>query len=204
VRGFARSDPDATAASLLASVARQRWEKLIPELTRSPVFVRRDAFAMPGMFVMGATVDNLLAGKALATARGVLRSLASTPVTAAELEQAKNEVTAAANKERAKPDGLAEAWLDIEAYKLPSIEEQTRALTAISPDDLRRVAARLVDEKGIAAVIVGNSELLKTQIEQVGKVEVMGEMEPKPESKPETKTNPSAVKPQTRPPSKPE
>ncbi|MBC8028859.1 MAG: insulinase family protein [Pyrinomonadaceae bacterium] len=200
VRGFARSDPDATAATLLASVARQRWEKLLPELTRGPVFVRRDAFALPGMFVMGATVDNLLAGKALATARGVVKSLASAPVTSAELEQAKSEVTVAANKERAKPDGLAEAWLDIEAYKLPSIEEQTRALTAISPDDLRRVAARLVDERGIASVVLGNSELLKTQIEQLGKVEVMGEMEPKPDTKP----SPSAVSPQTKPLSKPE
>ena len=93
VRGFARSDPDATAATLLAIVARQRWEKFLPELARSPVFVRRDAFALPGMFVMGATVENLLAGKALATAREVMKSLASTPVTPAELEQAKNEVT---------------------------------------------------------------------------------------------------------------
>lgn len=203
VRGFARSDPDATAATLLASVARQRWEKLLPDLARSPVFVRRDAFALPGMFVMGATVENLLAGKTLATAREVMKSLANIPVSPAELEQARADVTTA-NKESANPDGVAEAWLDIDTYKLAPVEDQARSLNAISPEDLRRVAARLVDERGIAAVVVGNSELVKTQLEQMGKVEVMGEMEPKPEPKSETKANPNAVKPQIKSPSKPE
>jgi zinc protease len=195
MRGFSRSDPDATAAVILAGIARQRWEKLLPELARSPVFVRQDAFAMPGMFVLGATVENLLAGKALASAREVMKSLASTAVTPAELEQARNEMAAAAMKQRTRTDGLADAWLDIEAYKLPSIEEQTRALNSVSADDLRRVAARLVDEKGIATVVVGNSELVKAQLEQLGKVELMGEMEPKPEAKP----TPSTVAPQTKP-----
>jgi zinc protease len=195
MRGFSRSDPDATAAVILAGIARQRWEKLLPELARSPVFVRQDAFAMPGMFVLGATVENLLAGKALASAREVMKSLASTAVTPAELEQARNEMAAAAMKQRTRTDGLADAWLDIEAYKLPSIEEQTRALNSVSADDLRRVAARLVDEKGIATVVVGNSELVKAQLEQLGKVELMGEMEPNPEAKP----TPSTVAPQTKP-----
>jgi len=199
VRGFARSDPDALAATLLANVARHRWEKLLPELARSPVFVRSDGLALPGMFVMGTTVENLLAGKTLASAREVLKSLAGTPVTSTELEQAKSEARTAATKELTMPDGLAAAWLEIEAYKLSSIDDQTRALNVITAEDLRRAAARLVDEKGIAAVVVGNSELVKAQIEQAGKVEVMGEMEPKPESKP----NPSGT-PQTKSASKPE
>ena len=79
VRGFARQDPDIAAATLLGIVTRQRWEKLLPELSRSPVFVRHDTFALPGMFVMGSTVDNLLAGKALATAQEVIKSLAGSP-----------------------------------------------------------------------------------------------------------------------------
>lgn len=200
VRGFARSDPDALAASLLANVARQRWEKRLPELARTPVFVRSDAFALPGMFVMGTSVENLLAGKTLASAREVLKSLSGTVATPAELEQAKSEARGAATKVLATPDGLAEAWLEIEAYKLASIDDQTRALGAITAEDLRRVAARLVDEKRIAAVVVGNSGLVRTQIEQLGKVEVLGEMEPKPETKP----NPSAATPQTKSASKPE
>jgi len=203
VRGFARQDPDAAAATLLTIVARQRWEKLLPDLARNPVFVRRDAFTLPGMFVMGATVDNLLAGKTLATAREVMKSLASTPVTVAELEQAKNEALALANKELAKPDGVAEAWLDIETYKLPSIAAQINAFSAISADNLHRAAARLVEKPAFASVVVGNSELVKTQIEQLGKVEILGELDPKVDRKPETKSSPNEVKPQIKSASKP-
>src|SRR6185295_4348183 len=37
VRGFARNDPDAQAASLLAFIALKRWETLLPDLARNPV-----------------------------------------------------------------------------------------------------------------------------------------------------------------------
>ncbi|MDQ6651163.1 MAG: insulinase family protein, partial [Acidobacteriota bacterium] len=57
IRGFARQDTDAAAAALVANVARQRWEKLLPDLAHSPIFVRHEAFVLPGMFVMGTTVD---------------------------------------------------------------------------------------------------------------------------------------------------
>jgi len=204
VRGLSRSDPDAAAAGLLASIARQRWEKQLPDIARSPIFVRSDAFVLPGMFVMGATVENLLAGKTLSVARDVLRSLASTPASAAELDQARNEVVSAISKERSKPDGIAAAWLEIEGYKLPSIDEQMRALNAVSSEDLRRVAGRLVDERGVASVVVGNSELVKTQLEKVGKVEIMGEAQPKPEASPEAKSSPNVTQPQPRSPTKPD
>src|SRR5258708_38810870 len=78
VRGFARQDPDAAAAALVASVARPRWEKLLPDLAHNPVFVRHEAFVLPGMFIMGTTVDYLLAGKALAAAQEVIKSLGVT------------------------------------------------------------------------------------------------------------------------------
>ena len=204
LRGLSRSDPDAAAAVLLAGVARQRWEKLLPDMARSPIFVRADAFVLPGMFVMGATVENLLAGKALSAAREVLRSLASTPATAAELDLARNKIVSAINKDRSKPDGIAAAWLEIEGYKLPLIDEQMRALNAVSPEDLRRVAGRLVDERGVASVVVGNSELVKTQLEKIGKVEVMGEAPPAPSASPATKPTSNAAKPQINSSTKPD
>src|SRR5882672_8585029 len=105
VRGLSRKDADAPAAGLLAILARQRWEKLSPELAHSPMFVRHDAFTLPGMFVMGASVDNLLAGKTLASAREVMQSLVNSPVTTAELEQAKSQVIALVTKDLATPDG---------------------------------------------------------------------------------------------------
>jgi len=206
VRGLARRDPDIAAATLLSIVTRQRWEKLLPELSRSPVFVRHDKFALPGMFVMGSTVDNLLAGKALATAQEVIKSLASSPVTAAELEEARTETMAGITKELAKPDGIAQGWLDMDTYSLPPVAEQVRAVSLVSQNDLQRVAVRLFRDGVFASVVVGNSELVKTQIERYIKVELMGEIDPKTGSQSQIKSDPNTSQPQikTKPAAKPE
>jgi zinc protease len=203
MRGFNRKDADSPATTLLAVLARGRWEKLSPELARSPVYVRHDAFMLPGMFVMGATVDPLLAAKTLASAKQVMQALASAPVSAAELDLARAEALTQLNNQLAKPDGVANAWLDSDTYALPSLAEQTRALSALTSADLQRVAARLTKEGGFASVVVGNSELLKAQLERSGKVEVMGEIAPKTEPKSETKPS-SSANPQTKNPAKPD
>ena len=206
VRGLSRQDPDAPAADLLAAVTRQRWLKLLPDLARSPVYVRHEAFALPGMFVMGASVDNVLAGKALATAKQAVHSCASSPVTAAELEQARSEAVSQANNELAKSDGIADAWLDGDTYNLPSVAERLRALSGVTPADIQRAAARLVDDRGFASVVLGNSAVVKAQLEQNGKVEVMGEIAPIAAPKEELKTTPKSdanAKPPTKSPKEP-
>jgi zinc protease len=191
-RSFARSDRNSAIATVLAGVARQRWEKLVPELTRNPVFVRNEARVLPGMFVMGATVNAKMAGKTLSTAKDVLRSLMSTPATAAELEQARGEVIAIANKALTQPDGLASAWLDLDTYKLPSIAEQSSALQSISSNDLQQIATLLFGKAAIASVAIGNSEQLKPELEREMPVELLGEVKliPKP-AEPTTTTKPS-------------
>jgi len=207
LRGLSRRDPDTPSAELLALIARQRWIKQLPELASKPVFVRHDAFTLPGMFVMGVTVDNVLAGKALVSAREVLQSLASAPVSSAELEQVKNEAITLASKEFASPDGVATAWLDGDTYELPATAERTRALNTITATDIQRVAGRLVHDNAFASVVVGNAEVLKAQIERYGKVESMGDIAPKVnqpvESRTDLKTN-NNVKPQIKTPAKPE
>lgn len=203
VRGFARQDTDAAAAAILGIVIRQRWEKRLPELSRGPVFVRHDTFALPGMFVMGSSVDNLLAGKALATAQEVIKSLASAPVSTPELEEARNEALTRVTSELIKPDGVAQALLDIDTYAIPAGPEQIRALNMVSQSDLQRAAVRLFGDGVPASVVVGNSDLVKPQIERYLKVELMGELNPKTESRPEAKT-PNSTKPETKPAGKPD
>ena len=206
VRGLSRQDADASAAAVLAVVARQRWTRLIPELSRGPVYVRHGAFALPGMLVMGASVDTVLAGKTLSSAKEVMQSLASSPVTAAELDQAKNELATLAGNQLAKPDGVADAWLDGDTYGLPSVAERMRALSGVTAVDVQRVATRLIHDGAYASVVLGNAEVVKAQIERYGKVEIMGEIAPKSETGTRPKSAPkleSNVKPQVRPPAKP-
>lgn len=185
-RGLARSDRDCAAATVLAVVARKRWETLLPELTRSPTFVRKEPHVLPGMFVMGAGGDSLLAAKTLKTAREVLKSFSNTPITTAELEQARSEVVAQVMKHLAKPEGVAEAWLDMDTYDLPPLAEQLATLNAVSSADLQRVAARLFREAPIASVVIGNSKQLQAVLAPEIKVELMGELE-RPPDKMETK-----------------
>jgi hypothetical protein len=123
-----------------------------------------------------------------------------------ELEQAKNEVITLESNQLAKPDGVAEAWLDGDTYGLPSLAERLRALSTVTAGDLQRVASRLNHDGAYASVVLGNSDLVKAQIERYGKVEVMGEIAPKnqpgtgPKSAPKSE---SIVKPQLRSTAKP-
>ncbi len=186
IRGLARSDRDAAAATLLAEVARARWEKLVPELSRNPVFVRNDARLLPGMFVLGATVNNSLANRAMAGAREVLKSLMASPPTAAELEQARTEVLATLNRTLAQPEGLADRWLDIDTYKLQPLPDQLAAFQA-SGTDLQRVANRLFNNAPVASVAIGNGEQLKAMLGDAH-AELLGEVKPRPTPVP-TPTN---------------
>ncbi len=190
VRGLSRSDRDVAAANILAIMARRRWEKLMPELTRTPVFARHEAHFLPGMFIMGASVHNSLARKALETGRDALKSLIDKPVSATDLQQAKTEVIASSTPGLAKPEGIAQAWLDIDTFGLPPINEQILALNTVSAADLERVAARLLRESAITSVAVGNSDQLKAQLEPHIKVELIGVIEqPQPDN---SKSKPTA------------
>lgn len=186
-RGLARSDRDFAAATILAVVARKRWESLSPELSRSPVYVRNEPHVLPGMFVMGATVDGLLVSKTLKNARETLKLLSSAPIASAELEQSKAEVLAEVNKDLGRPDGIARAWLDIDTFGLPSISEQMRSLSSVTPDDLQRVATKLFGGAQIASVVIGDSNQLKATLEPNVKIELMGELAQPPPNKTEVK-----------------
>ncbi|HBB88932.1 MAG TPA: hypothetical protein DC047_15105 [Blastocatellia bacterium] len=199
VRGFARSDPDSQAAELLALIARKRWETLLPDLGRNPVFVRHDAFVLPGMFVMGATVDNLLATKSLSTAQEVVKSLTSQPVTEPELEAATGQAIAALGKQLDTKDGTADAWLDVDTHAAKSGDDRLRELAKISSADLKRAANRLFWDVPIAVAVIGNSEVLKPQLERYGKIELFGELP----SASSPKKDPAPSKQHTKPIPKP-
>ena len=193
VRGLSRQDGDAAAAALLATIIKRRWEKELPELSRSPIFVRHDAFARPGILVMGTSIEPLLTKKALAAAHEIMKSLATSPVSTAELAEARADVLSTRTKELSKPDAIANVWLDMDTYHVSPMDEQVRALTLVSPSDVQRVASRLFSSTTVATVVVGNSELLKTQLEGFGKIEMMGTVNSAtenktPESKPATKS----------------
>jgi len=154
VRGFAYSDRDTAAASLLAQIVRARWQTAAPDLTAT--FAQHEAHALPGAFVIGASASNASVSKALAAAQEILRALAQNGPTTAELE-------AAVNQRPVQPDSFADRWLDIDTYKLAAKTgpDPIRSLTVA---DLQRVAVRLFKDASVATVLVGDSEQLKASL----------------------------------------
>jgi zinc protease len=195
VRGIARSDADFYASLVAARLAQHRWIAGAVELANQPVFVRSDAYVLPGVFVMGASVNTDKTGDALANAKKVLESLQLTPATVAELERAKsevvNELTAATTKTEMVPD----PWLDAATYRLSAIQDQAALLRSVTAADIQRVANRLLKNATVASVVTGESAQLKATLEGRVPFEVLGEVpppapSPKPPAKPASSANP--------------
>jgi len=188
VRGLARSDRDAEAASVLALVVRDRLRASSSELAAA--FARHEAHDLPGMFVLGASVPNGFAAKTLSSARDVIQSMARTGPSALELEHAREEMLAEISRQGTQedlPEATADNWLLMELYKLVPPTAQIRGLT---PADLQRVAGRLFKDAAPATIIVGDAELLKPNL--AGAIEMRGV---KPEVKPATDPSSPAKKP---------
>ena len=188
VRGLARSDRDAEAASLLALIVRDRLRASSPEL--GTAFARHEAHDLPGMFVLGAAVPNAFAAKAIANARDVIKSFAKTAPTALEFEHAREEMLAEISRQNSQEDlreVTADNWLLMELYRLTPPANQIRTLTQA---DLQRVAERLFKEPAHATIVVGNAQLLKSSLG--GTIEMRS-------AKPEVKTATETVMPTRKP-----
>ena len=186
-RGVSRSDTDYPITMVLARVAQHRWQASTPELSKQPVFVRSNAYVLPGDFVMGATVNELTVTDSLANAKKVIDSLMTTPATPDEIERAKNEVIGDAMTILAKPDALADPWLDADTYRLSAPQDQIALLRNVTPADIQRVANRLFN-KTVVSVVAGESAPLKGALQGRYQYEVLGEIAtPAPSQKPPTK-----------------
>lgn len=176
LRGLSRSDPDFVVAILLAKLAQHRWIGMKPDMANRALFVRSDSYFLPGMFVMGAAVNEQTAADSLATAKSVIDSLVTTPATVAEFERAKNEVASDARTLVAKAEAVPDPWLDLDTYHLSSVQDLSIMLQSITPADLQRLAARLSRESGVATVVAGDPLQLKSTLQGKLQFEVLGEI----------------------------
>jgi len=157
VRGPARSDPDAAATQLLARVANTRWRAAVPEISTTSD-VRVETHALSGTLVFAATAAPASTGKAIAAAKEIMKALAESGPTEAEIP------TPIISPPRATAEELlASAWLDAEMYKMPP--SKSGDASRISLSDLKRVAARLFGSSApLAVVALGNAAELQTQL----------------------------------------
>ncbi|HKU74927.1 MAG TPA: insulinase family protein [Pyrinomonadaceae bacterium] len=193
-RGVSRSDTDFPTATILARLAQNRWQAAAPELARVPVFARNDAYVLPGAFVLGAAVNEMIVADSLGTARKVIDSLMSTPATAEELERAKTEVINDLSPIITRPEALADPWLDADTYRLSAPQDQIALLRAVTASEVQRVANRIFN-KTIVSVAAGETTPIKAALQGRHQFEVLGEIAtpaptPKPPAKPASRDNP--------------
>jgi len=188
VRGLARSDRDAEAASLLALIVRDRLRASSSDLATA--FARHEAHDLPGIFVLSGSVPNTLASKAVSGAQDIIRSLAKPGPTAAEFERVRDERLAEISRRDSQEDlreATADNWLSMEIYKLMPPTNQLRNLGLA---DIQRVAGRLFKDVEPAMIVVGNADQLKSSFG--GNIEVRG-------AKPEVKSAPDPGMPTKKP-----
>lgn len=162
-RGLSRSDRDRAAAALLANVAQQRLRSALKDVTAAGLTAAHNSHALTGLFRVSATVPAAQAAQAVEAARSVVRSLATAAVTAAELEAARRELSAAAQSGREAEYGAAADWLESISYGHPPVDP-TRAFDNVTPADLQRVGARLFRDAALALVVAGDAAALRASL----------------------------------------
>ncbi|HKG14179.1 MAG TPA: pitrilysin family protein [Pyrinomonadaceae bacterium] len=183
VRGLARTDRDAPAARVLAALVGERWRAAMSGLDMSGGSISHGAHRTGGTFLVGASLGTPAeAAKALEAARAVLRDLAVSGPKADELERAKRAVADSDLKRSQDVEGWAADWLDEHTYETSAVTtaETLHAVSALTPAEAQRVAARLFLHTPVAVVAEGDAARLRTELARAGAVEVFGEAAEKP------------------------
>jgi predicted Zn-dependent peptidase len=192
-RGLSRTDRDRAVAAVVAALLRERWAAALKELQPKSTFARHDAHHLAGIVLLGTTVPAGVAAQTLEAARTVAANLAASPIPAAELENARRVALAAINERRQRPEALADEWLDATTYNLTNADDE-RALNALTPADVQRVAARLFGgDAKLASVVVGDAAQLRGELARLsGGIEVAGASSapPAPASEPKMPKRP--------------
>lgn len=170
VRGVSRSDADYPASMVLAALVQNRVGSLAATAPGKRIsFSRFQAHVLPGIVMMGGTVEPAAAGTAFKEVweQAVQPLMASAP-SAAELDTAKNSARTALAERQGTGPGAGGLWLDMDTFKLSDPTRQLNAINAVTAADIQKLANRLFKDAPFARVVLGNAETVKSGIEQAG------------------------------------
>ena len=141
--------------------------------TYSP-FSSANTQAIAGSFVTGAAVRNDVTGATLLEMFYELDRMRVLPVSDEELNAAKEFSTGNFSVELASQVGLAARINSVYTYNLDKsfIEDFRPRITALTPADIQRVAAKYFDTYRAAVVIVGDWDKVKDQVTPFGDVTI--------------------------------
>ncbi|MEO7539375.1 MAG: pitrilysin family protein, partial [Pyrinomonadaceae bacterium] len=133
MRGTARSDRDLAASMIYSAILQQRLRSRVPSVHAAEVFVRNDAYALPGMITIGFTGFRSLTRSSSdkVEAKEMFAKAISDPISEGEFQASKSLFQA----EWSKKDPYT-FWLDADTYKIASPEHDTRIGDAVTLTDV--------------------------------------------------------------------
>jgi zinc protease len=130
----------------------------------------------PGPFQVSAAVANESVGAAVRETLSELRRLQEEPVAAGELADAVSYLEGVFPYTLQTVESVAQRLSQLAVFGLPDdwFDTYPAALRAVTPDELLAVARRHLRPEACAVVAVGPADLLRSQLEALGPVDVTG------------------------------
>jgi len=139
MRGVARKSKDLAASMVFSNILETRLRARVPAAHSSDVFVRNEAHFQPGSIVIGfaAGKNEIGSGNGKIEANDLISKALVDAVTEAEFQAARSVVST----EWAKRD-LEQFWLDLDTYKLTSVDADRSIFDKVSFDEVRSYAEK--------------------------------------------------------------
>jgi predicted Zn-dependent peptidase len=128
----------------------------------------------PGAFAASSDVRTEVTAPAVEEFLYELDRLRNVKASDKELKDAKNYLCGSFQLGLETQSALAQRLLDVNMYDLPDnyLETYADKVMAISADDVRRVARKMVDEDNLVITVVGDAAKIKHDLEYFAPVEV--------------------------------
>ncbi len=132
------------------------------------------AHRQPGAFAAEAEVRTEVTAPSLEEFLYELNRIRDVKVSDKELKDAKSYLVGSFQLGLETQSGLAQRLLELKLYDLPDnyLETYADKVMAVNPDDIRRVARKLIDENNIVISVVGDASKIKQDLQYFAPVEV--------------------------------
>jgi zinc protease len=174
--GVPRSTPDYDALTVMNTILGGPFSSRINlNLREKHAFTYRagSSFDMrqgPGPFTAGGAIVRESTGAAVKEIRAEIDRIRSEPVTDEELADAKTNILRALPAEFESTSDVVGALANLVAHGLPLDEYATRSarVSAVTKDDVRRVAQKTLAPEAARLVVVGDASVVKEQLASLG------------------------------------
>ena len=151
-RGYSFNDKDFAASGVLARIIENRIKEKVPAEYRSGIRVRSEGRILPGFISVGLSGVASTTVESKIEANDLVSAAIQTKITDTEFNSAK-----AAYTQEWYAKNPVDRQLDIDTYKMVSIDDQRQTVSGLTAADVQRVADAL-SKQPVAVVVLNTSK----------------------------------------------